>query len=658
MAENSPSYGKSLPDQVDKIATLFDAHLELIVDIREIYAARSILEREYATKLQTLAKKAADKKARIEHLVVVGTDATKAYDARTMKSHTLNDAYDEIITSISSTADDHNANADALSTQVVDVLKVLERRSEEVKKKEAAHYQKLLSDRDKVYGDRLKSKQKYDEDCLEVESTRAKQNRATDDKHADRAAKQAEQQRNDMLNSKNVYLISIAIANQVKSRFYNGDLPKLEDEYQSIQTRLVQRLAKILIHCQSIQLQHLDAIKSRVASVQAKFNAVNTLKDQELYISHNIRPFSEPLNWKFEPCTGHYDTEAMSVEPTPKVFIQNKLRRSKEKQQEIQALISSKKIEAGQLARQVKDYKPDHQTGKIDDFVDGYLEAEHQLGFYLISEHILKTEAETIVSAIGSDVGSQNPHQFKSSVFSIPTTCGYCKSSIWGLSKQGKTCKACGVSVHSKCELKIPANCGQEEEQPTSSPSLTRSNTSATTRTTVSSRLSVSTPANTQILTPTPSSFVKEPHSDESPPGEAYPTVSALFDFPGSSEFELAIHEGEILHMVEPDDGSGWVKVSNSKGRSGLVPATYIEEAESNSVSPGPSISSFGSGQRVRAVYEYKSQGPDELSLYEGEVLELSSGSTGGRNYAEGWWEGFNSQGRKGIFPSNYVESA
>lgn len=29
------------------------------------------------------------------------------------------------------------------------------------------------------------------------------------------------------------------------------------------------------------------------------------------------------------------------------------------------------------------------------------------------------------------------------------------QTSIWGLSKQGKTCKPCGLSVHSKCELKV-----------------------------------------------------------------------------------------------------------------------------------------------------------------------------------------------------------
>lgn len=39
----------------------------------------------------------------------------------------------------------------------------------------------------------------------------------------------------------------------------------------------------------------------------------------------------------------------------------------------------------------------------------------------------------------------------------------------------------------------------------------------------------------------------------------------------------------------------------------------------------------------VRAIYPYQSQGPDELGLQEGEILELSAG---GQDYGNGWWEG------------------
>lgn len=41
----------------------------------------------------------------------------------------------------------------------------------------------------------------------------------------------------------------------------------------------------------------------------------------------------------------------------------------------------------------------------------------------------------------------------------------------------------------------------------------------------------------------------------------------------------------------------------------------------------------------VRAIYPYIAQGPDELSLREGDIIELSNGQTA----REGWWEGNNS---------------
>lgn len=62
---------------------------------------------------------------------------------------------------------------------------------------------------------------------------------------------------------------------------------------------------------------------------------------------------------------------------------------------------------------------------------------------FATSERILNAEIDTIVSAIGGefydnlfhganksfidDEGAQQPHSFKSSSFSIPTQCGYCK---------------------------------------------------------------------------------------------------------------------------------------------------------------------------------------------------------------------------------------
>ena len=58
------------------------------------------------------------------------------------------------------------------------------------------------------------------------------------------------------------------------------------------------------------------------------------------------------------------------------------------------------------------------------------------------------------------------------------------------------------------------------------------------------------------------------------------------------------------------------------------------------SMSPNPDATLLTCSITVRAIYPYASQGPDELHLQEGDVLELSSGINGGKNYADGWWEG------------------
>lgn len=112
--------------------------------------------------------------------------------------------------------------------------------------------------------------------------------------------------------------------------------------------------------------------------------------------------------------------------------------------------------------------------------------------------------------------------------------------------------------------------------------------------------------------------------------------------------------EGSIVSVIEHDDGSGWVKVSDGSD-DGLVPASYLEHGT------GESSNDQGSGQYgashslcrfsmkrisiefrsiVKALYVYEAQGSDELGLKEGDMIELTSGPSGGQYYGEGWWEG------------------
>ncbi|GBE83192.1 hypothetical protein SCP_0502390 [Sparassis crispa] len=647
------TYGKSLPDQVDRISSLSDAQLELVVDVRELFRERAAIEREYATKLQVLARKATEKKNKKIAALVVGNEPTKACEEDVLLQSTINNAYSQLILSLHESAQDHLDLSDAFNSQVVDALKSTERRHDEAKKKQIQYFQKLLSERDRVYSERLKNKQKYDEECAEVETYRQKQERSTDDRHADRATRQYEQQYTDMLNSKNVYLISTAISNKVKKKFYSEDIPMLQDQFQDLQTQLITKFAKVMLQAQAVQTRNLDELKSHITTTEAVLGAVDPQADQVLFIEHNISSFTLPTDWSFEPCATHYDTGDVSVAPAPKVFLQNRLHRCRAKLQELRPVLDAKRKEMEQFAKLVSTYSAERGLGDVDEVSDNFLDAQHQFAFYATSETILTGEIDTITAAVAGDEGGESPHTFKSSAFSIPTQCAYCKSSIWGLSKQGKTCKSCGISVHSKCELKVPADCSDSRGGRSYSTSDSVSSISRS-----SSVISGADSLTPSLTAPTPSSFARTSRAPE----EALQSARVLFDFSPTSPFELAISGGNFVHVLEEDDGSGWVKVSDNSGGKGLVPASYLELEDGASapakmkISVPTSMPQQGSGKYVRGIYAYEAQGPDELDVEEGGLIELTGGPTGGTDYGDGWWEGIDASGKKGIFPSNYVE--
>ncbi|KAH9168432.1 hypothetical protein EDB89DRAFT_2073863 [Lactarius sanguifluus] len=647
------SYGESLPDQVDRVANLSDAQADIFVDIRELYRERATIERDYAAKLMALAQKAVEKKNKKMALAVVGDEPSKQWNDDTLVQSTLENAYSKIIASFVNSQQEHLSLADDLSVQVVG---------------QAQFYQKVLADTDRIYGDRSKvpghirhqsklsqalirslafqRKIKYDEECAEVETYRQKQERAQDDKHSSRAAKQYQQQIVDMHNAKNLYIMSTTIANNVKDRLFTEDLARIENQHQHIQSNYITNVVTVLQHAQALQLSHHDALKNQASVVGVALTEINFKKDQAVFIEHNLRPFASPTDWSFEPCASHYDTAEVNVEGGAKIFLQNKLQRSRAKLQELKPLLEEKRKEAEQAMSFVDAGSGNPSSGSVD-AIDGLLDAQHQVALYETSQSILETEIRIIETALGGDEGSQRPHSFKSSSFTIPTECGYCATSIWGLSKQGKTCKACGLSVHSKCELKVAADCSgvrgvrqkvtDSESVSSSSPTLSRS----------SSRAS-------STVLPTASSFTQS--TILTIPEAEFPVVRVVYDFTPTSPFELAVHEGASVRVVEEDDGSGWVKVVDEDGGRGLVPASYIEAADATPAPEPGAEQSTGSGQFVRGLYDYRSQGPDELDVSEGARIELTSGASGGRNYADGWWEGIDALGRKGIFPSNYVE--
>ena len=111
---------------------------------------------------------------------------------------------------------------------------------------------------------------------------------------------------------------------------------------ERLQANLIAGLVAILLQAQTLHTAHLDTIKNRINSTREALEGVNPALDQELFINYNTRAFSVPNDWDWEPCTGYYDTGEIVLEPEPKIVLQNKLARCREKLQEVIGLINAK----------------------------------------------------------------------------------------------------------------------------------------------------------------------------------------------------------------------------------------------------------------------------------------------------------------------------
>ncbi|KAL7411044.1 hypothetical protein BDY24DRAFT_146356 [Mrakia frigida] len=660
----SSSYGAALPDQAKPLLDHIQSFLTFYSDVDKFVSERAQLEREYGTKLQALSRKMGERKIKRGDSIWVGEAVGKGGGVGGRS--TFNETMLALLTASESTASSHINLADKLTSSVSDALKEKEIRKEKIRTRYYSYYEDLISQRDAYFQDRAK----YQDCCTDLETARLKHEKAvaSGDRHSDRAEKAFKDARSAVGEAKNALIVLTHVANRLKEKFYRNDLPDFEDKLQDLHLSSLSTLHTLLSVSQTLTSTHLSTLTSVNNASLESLKTVDLEKDLDLYIEFNTRVglWKEPEGFVWEPAVGFYEEGEISLEEGPKTVMQNKLARTNVKVAQLAPVLDIKSAELKQLEVLVSKYAQDPLLGDPDKIMESLLGPLTEVATMSNQVTAGTVVIETLVEALGDDQGSLQPHDFKSSAFTIPTQCHFCKSSIWGLSKQGKTCRGCAITVHAKCELKVPSNC--RSATATSSHRLSSSNLSRSGSTASSSNPRTPVSATSRIP---PSPFPTEDDEDDAVGGGRSATV--MFDFTASSEFEISLTTGETVTILEEDDGSGWLKVLDSHGGRGLCPVTYVEIDEPSPSSssrrgsaasiptrapmmapistPAPPASQ-GNGKFVKALYDYAAQGSDELSLTEGELVELTPV---GQSYGEGWWEGVR-EGKTGIFPSNYCE--
>ncbi|KAI1822395.1 hypothetical protein F4861DRAFT_389325 [Xylaria intraflava] len=665
-AEVAPTFGAELKDGFKPANSWVSNGIAWLDDIQSFYRERSALEKEHSAKLNALAKKYFEKKAKKSTSLSVGDTPTMTPGSLENASMTI---WNTHLMTLEARANEHERFGTELIHKVADPLKYYATKFEELRKRHSEYAVKLETERESSYADLRKVKTKYDAVCQEVESKRKKSESSFD---KTKAQSNYQQQLQEMNNMKNTYLIAINVTNKQKEKYYHEFVPEVLDSLQDLSEFRTIKLNSIWTMAATLEATMLTQSNALMDHLSQEVARNLPHLDSMMYIRHNMGAFQEPPDKAFEPSPVWHDDDTMVTDEAAKIFLRNVLNKSKSQLGELRREADKKRREVEGVKR-IKQRVREGTEKKDEVVVVGHLfalqEDLHQIDRKRLTAEV---ETSTITSLVGDvTLGAKN-HNFKSQTFKIPTNCDLCGERIWGLSAKGFDCRDCGYTCHSKCEMKVPAECpgelSKEERKkskadrqaaagaplkpPTGTPEhvaelpdLTRSNTmnSLSSGYAASAHRSISGQvANTRsssedaipelpgsrpaarkprLVAPPPSAYVSElPGSSINGSGSTKANEQKgkmLYAFEASGEGEISVAEGREVTILELDDGSGWVKV-RSGHEEGIVPGTYLEifaapiatqDTGSSQNRPGSTYSNSGSSVGAAAP-SVKKKGP------------------------------------------------
>lgn len=509
------------------------------------------------------------------------------------------------LTTLESRASEHDKYANNLLSQVAEPLKYYGTRFEELRKRHAEYAEKLERERETSYGDLRKVKGKYDAVCQEVEAKRKKS-----ESHYDKAKAQSayQQQLLEMNNAKNSYLIAINVTNKQKEKYYHEYVPEVMDSLQDLNEFRTIKLNTLWTAATQLEGDMLQESRSLMDHQGQEIRRNEPHLDSMMYMRHNMGAFQEPPDKVFEPSPVWHDDDAMVVDETAKIFLRNVLGKSKAQLNDLRREVDKKRREVESVKRIKQRVREGTEQKDEVEVVRSLFAMQEDLHAVDRKRLTADVETSTITSAVGDvTLGAKN-HNFKSQTFKMPTNCDLCGERIWGLSAKGFDCRDCGYTCHSKCEMKVPADCPGEQSKderkklkaarqeaansllkPTGSktshvsesPDLTRSNTmnslsshsarpspspsdetppaelSGTPRPSMSSIVSGGTLRKNRVMAPPPAAYISELPGDNSAGANGHEKEEKrgkmIYQFDATGDAELSVHEGRDVVLLEPD---------------------------------------------------------------------------------------------------------
>ena len=134
----------------------------------------------------------------------------------------------------------------------------------------------------------------------------------------------------------------------------------------------------------------------------------------------------------------------------------------------------------------------------------------------------------------------------------------------------------------------------------------------------------------------------------ESKPNPDYPLFIAEYDFSSDADEDLNFKKGDLLYIVNADEGDWWYAKDKRTSQEGYIPKNYVKKLRRPK--PLPRLSKY---PLYVAKYDYSSEGDKYLSFKKGELFYVFNTTEG-----DWWFARAKESNQDGYIPNNYVAQA
>ena len=352
----------------------------------------------------------------------------------------------------------------------------------------------------------------------------------------------------------------------------------------------------------SRSIDHLNHLSSEIPRNDPKL-------DSMMFVRHNVAPWQEPQDLVFEPSPVWLDDSAMATDESAKIYLRNVLGKSKSQLRDLKQDVDDKRREVENIKRIRRNIRQGKDKRDEVELVRAMFSLQEDLHQVERRRLTAEVETQTIVSTVGDvSLGAQN-HQFKSQTFKVPTNCDLCGERIWGLSAKGFDCRDCGYTCHSKCELKVPAECPGEQSKEDRK------------------RLKAERQAASKA-TPIQTNGGHHDGVAELPTLSRSNTMDTLSSgYAASANRSVSGKIPSADATTDPVDGAQPATSKPATLRKNRIiappPTQYISELPANPPSAGGSSTSHRTDRRAKMNYAYQATSDGELSVNEGEDVVI-----------------------------------